>query len=90
MLVQYTDVNKTSFGKFAVDGYSNYAINPNAEPNSLPDVVLLFETDGGWNQAGEAELLTFENKEPKGCMTLFNGGHIKLIKPKDANGLKWK
>ena len=90
LLVQYTDVNKTSFGKFAVDGRSNYAINPNAEPNSPPDVVLLFETDGVWNQAGEAELLTFENKESKGYMTLFNGRHIRLLKPEDVNGLKWK
>jgi len=90
LLVQYTDINKTSFGKFAVDGRSNYAINPNAEPNSPPDVVLLFETDGVWNQAGEAELLTFENKEPKRYMILFNGGHIRLVNPEDVNGLKWK
>ena len=90
LLVQYTDVNKTSFGKFAADGHSNYAINPNAEPNSPPDVVLLFETDEAWNQTGEAELLTFENKEPGGCMTLFNGGHIRLVKPEDVNSLKWK
>ncbi len=90
LLVQHTDVNKKSFGKFAIDGHSNYVINPNAEPNSPPDVVLLFETDGVWNQAGEAELLTFENKEPGGYMTLFNGGHIRLVKLEDVNGLKWK
>ena len=90
LLGQYADINKTSFGKFAVDGRSNYAINPNAEPNSPPDVVLLFETDGVWNQAGEAELLTFENKEPKRYMILFNGGHIRLVNPEDVNGLKWK
>ena len=90
LLVQYTDVNKTSFGKFAVDGRSNYAVNPNAEPNSPPDVVLLFKTDGVWNQTGEAELLTSGNKEPGGYMTLFNGGHIRLVKPEDVNGLRWK
>ena len=89
LLVQHSDVNKTSFGKFVVDGHSNYAINPHAEPNSPTDVVLLFEIDGVWNQAGGEELLTFENKEPKGCMILFNGGHIKLVKPEYVKGLKW-
>lgn len=90
LLAQYTSASKISFGKFATGRYLNYAINPKAEPNSPSDVVLLFETDGGWNQAGGVELLTFENKKPKGCMTLFNGGHIKLVKPEDADGLKWK
>ena len=90
LLVQHTDVDKTSFGKFARDGRSSYAINPDAEPNSPPDVVLLFENDAAWNQAGKAELLTFENKEPKRYMILFNGRNIRLVKPEDVNTLKWK
>ena len=89
LLVHHTDVNNISFGKFAVEGRSNYAINPRAEPNSPTDIVLLFETNGIWNQAGGEELLTFENKEPKGCMVLFNGGHIKFVKREDVKGLKW-
>lgn len=89
LLVQHTDVNKTSFGKFVADGHSNYAINPYAEPNLPTDIVLLFETYGVWNQSGGEELLTFENKEPKGCMILFNDGRINFIRLKQIRSLKW-
>jgi hypothetical protein len=89
LLIQYADVHKISFGKFTAEGRSNYAINPDAEPNSSSDVVLLFETDGVWNQAGKTELLTVENKESRGYMILFNSGHIRLVKPIDVKGLKW-
>jgi hypothetical protein len=37
-----------------------------------PDVVLLFETDGEWNQTGKVELRIFENKNPKGYMKLVS------------------
>jgi len=90
LLVQHTDVNKTSFGKFVADGHSNYAINPHAKPNSPNDIVLLFENEGLWNQAGGKELLAFENKEPKGCMILFNDGHVEFVKTSKIDELKWK
>ena len=48
-------------------GRCHYAMNPNCEPNSPQDVVLLFETKGGWNQVGGAELLTVENHNGEGC-----------------------
>jgi len=89
LLVQYADVNKSSFGRFVADGCSNYVINPYAEPNSPTDMVLLFENDGEWNQAGGKELFTFENKEPKGCMILFNDGHINFVRPEQISSLKW-
>lgn len=88
LLVRYTDVNEQSFGKFAADGRSSYAINPDAEPNSPPDTVLLFEADGLWNQSGGAERLTFE-KGLSGRMVLFNDGQVRLIRQEDVNGLKW-
>jgi hypothetical protein len=39
----------------------SYALNPNTHPNSPPNMVLLFETKGGWNQFGGPELLSTEN-----------------------------
>lgn len=67
----------------------SYAINPNAEPNSAGNVVLLFETKDGWNQFGGAELMAFDNHYRKGCNVLFNDGHVEFIAPKQKDKLKW-
>ena len=66
-----------------------FAMNPNCEPNSPPDTVLLFETKGGWNQFGGAEILTTENHKGKGCNILFNDGHTKFVKPEEFDKLNW-
>jgi hypothetical protein len=68
----------------------SYAVNPNAEPNSPPYVVLLFETKGGWNKFGGPELLTFGNHKGKGCNVLFKNGRVKFVKKRDLGKLKWK
>lgn len=78
----------------------SYAINPNCEPNSPADVVLLFETQGGWNQHGGPEILSIENhpyerdwfwgyKIP-GCNVMFNDGHVEFVPKKRFAELKWK
>ena len=71
-------------------GRSYYAMNLNCEPNSPQDMVLLFETKGGWNQFGGPELLTFENHNGLGCNVAFNNGRVEFIKPKDVGKLKWE
>lgn len=68
----------------------SYAMNPNCNPNSPKDVVLLFETKGGWNQFGGPELLTTENHEGKGCNILFKNGTVRFIKSEQLAKLKWK
>jgi prepilin-type processing-associated H-X9-DG protein len=68
----------------------SFAMNPNCEPNSPVDMVLLFETKGGWNQFGGSEILTLENHRPKGCNILFNDGHVEFVKPEQISKLKWK
>jgi hypothetical protein len=65
-------------------------MNPNCEPNSPPDMVLLFETKAGWNQHGGPELFTFDNHDPRGgCPRklvpvktgiLLNDGTVKLVR----------
>ncbi|MDH4239252.1 MAG: hypothetical protein OEW48_06790 [Phycisphaerae bacterium] len=67
----------------------HYAINLNIKPNSPYDVVLLFETKGGWNQFGGPEILTFENHKGKGCNVLFNDGSVRFVKPQEVGELKW-
>ena len=70
-------------------GPCSYAINPHCGPNSPNDVVLLFETKGGWNQFGGPEILTFENHKGKGCNVLFNDGSVRFVKPQEVSELKW-
>jgi hypothetical protein len=69
---------------------STYAINPNCEPNSPPDTVVLFETKGGWNQLGGQEILTTENHDPKGCNILFNDLSVRFVKTEELDKLRWK
>ncbi|MHC4215311.1 MAG: hypothetical protein ACYSWP_18265 [Planctomycetota bacterium] len=71
-------------------GKSHYAINPNCEPNSPGDMVLLFETKGGWNKQGGPELLTTENHKEKGCNILFKDWSVKYIRTEELETLKWK
>lgn len=69
----------------------HYAINPHAEPNSPPDVVLMFETNDGWNQAGGPELLVNSShiKIEKGCNILFVDGRVEFVEAEDVNELRW-
>ena len=68
----------------------HYAINPNCEPNSPNDVVLIFETKGGWNQFGGRELLTTDNHQGEICPILFKDFSVKYVKPEELGKLKWK
>lgn len=72
--------------------WSHYAINSDANLNSSPSTVLLFETKGGWNQFGGSEILSIDNhlsEGRKGCTVLFNDGHVEFVKPKDIAKLNW-
>ncbi|GAH34158.1 unnamed protein product, partial [marine sediment metagenome] len=78
----------------------SYAINPNCEPNSPPDMVLLFETKGGWNQHGGTEIVSTENHPYErdsfwgykitGCNILFNDGHVEFVRLEQIGDLKWE
>jgi prepilin-type processing-associated H-X9-DG protein len=72
------------------NGPFSYAMNPNAEPNSPNDVVILFETKSGWNQFGGPELLDFDNHNGKGCNILFNDGHVEWVIKERIAELKWE
>jgi hypothetical protein len=66
-----------------------YAMNPDCEPNSPNDIVLLFETKGGWNQVGGPELLTTENHKGEGCNVVFGDLRVEFVKAEDIAELKW-
>ncbi|MHC4555713.1 MAG: hypothetical protein ACYS80_00255 [Planctomycetota bacterium] len=67
----------------------HYALNPNCKPDSPEDIVLLFETKGGWNQCGNQELLTSTENYKKGWRVLFNDGRLEFIEPHELGRLKW-
>ena len=68
-----------------------YAINPNCEPNSPPDTVLLFETkDGDWNLTGGKELLTTENHTDNKCNVLYNDYSVEIVKKEEIQNLRWE
>lgn len=71
---------------FTRKGRCSYAMNPNCEPNSPPDTVLLFETEYGWNQYGGKEILTKGNHYGEGSNVLFNDYHCTFEKyPEELN-----
>lgn len=94
LLVKYADVDEENFvcrGALETGdkGPCHYALNPNCSSNSPNDVVLLFETKGGWNQFGGPELLTAENHGGKGCVILFNDAHVDFIRTERLGELNW-
>jgi len=90
LLVRYTYTKKEEFICISAgEGRCHYAINPNVEPNSPSDIVLLFEAKGGWNQSGGPELLAPENHRGKGCNILFNDGSIRFVRKEEFTKLKW-
>ena len=75
----------------ASHGHYHYAMNPDCDPNSPPDTVLLFEARPGRNQHGGPELFTFDNHDPKGGCALLNDGTVKFIRTKEElQQLRWK
>jgi len=90
LLIEYTDVTEKQFRCPAnrKEGCS-YAMNPNAKLTSSPDMVVLFETKGGWNQFGGPEILTLDNHEGQGCNVLFNDLHVRFVKKEQLGELKW-
>ena len=90
LLIEHGNVTEKLFVcPSAGNGRCHYAINSRCGPNSPNEVVLLFETKGGWNQFGGPEILTTENHWLDGCNVLFNDGHVEFIKPQEVSELKW-
>jgi hypothetical protein len=75
----------------AGEGKCHYGMNNECRAASPPDMVLLFETKGGWNRHGGPESFTFENHDPKGGLVLLNDGTVKFIRTEEElKQLRWK
>jgi len=66
-----------------------YAMNPHARPGSDPNVVLVFESDAGWNGFGGPESLVTGRHGSDGCNVLFVDGSVRFVKADELAELKW-
>ncbi len=90
LLAEYADLNEASFQcPSNKKARCSYALNPNADPNGPADMVVLFETKGGWNDYGGVELITAENHSGRGCNVLFNDGHVTFERLENFPSLIW-
>jgi prepilin-type processing-associated H-X9-DG protein len=53
------------------------------------DVVLLFETKDGWNQAGGAEIVSTEHHDGEGCNVAYVDTHVMFENTKRLSELQW-
>ena len=90
ILLPYLDNRKDAFElPTKVDTINTIALNPFADINSSNDIVLLFESTGGWNGHGQSELLAPTSNGRPGCFVLFNDGSTKFIAPEKIKDLNW-
>ncbi len=96
LLIEHAGANRYAFhckASAAPLHTCSYAMNKNTENfdkgNAPPDMVLLFETHPGWNQTGGPELLTTDNHQGEGCNVLYVNGHVRFVKTRNLDKLKW-
>jgi len=69
---------------------SSYAMNPNCRSvNDQGDMVLLFESEVGWNRSGGHETATCEHHEGQGLSILFNNGGCRFERCIAIDKLNW-
>jgi prepilin-type processing-associated H-X9-DG protein len=96
LLIEHAGAKRSTFhckASAAPPHTCSYAMNKNVENfdknNIPPDMVLIFETKPGFNQAGGPELLTTDNHQGEGCNVVFVDGHVRFIKTRNLDQLKW-
>lgn len=94
MLFRHPDI-KVRESSVNTGKVSYYAMNINLDSigkleDLPPDMVVIFETKEGWNQAGGAELVCTEYVDESGCNVLFGDNGVKFVKTEDMPGLKWE
>ncbi len=94
LLNKYAEINPGSFRCIGGPaGRYNYAMNAYVEKlgtSSPPDMVLLFETQPGWNQAGGPEILTTDNHQGEGCNVLLVDLNVEFVTEQGLKNLRWK
>jgi len=71
------------------EGPCDYSMNPNAVFDGEPNVVLLFESEGGWNRYGGRELVVTDRHSEPGCGILLADGSPMFVKADELDTLNW-
>jgi hypothetical protein len=72
-------------------GPCSYALNEFVSSiNDKENVVLLFESNAGWNQVGGEKLFNIGNHGGQGGFVLFTNGAIKFVKSEELSLLQWQ
>ena len=95
LLERYTRDDRLYVCPTAKQEKCSYSINKNlpkirSQIRKPGEMILLFESKPGWNQAGGPELLTTKNHYGEGCCVVFCDGHAEFIRAKDINNLRWE
>jgi prepilin-type processing-associated H-X9-DG protein len=53
------------------------------------DMVMVFESEPGWNRVGGRVDLTTRYHRGRGCMVLFADGYVFFVGTKELSGLRW-
>jgi prepilin-type processing-associated H-X9-DG protein len=76
-------------------GRSSYAFNKNLSelptknvPNSAR-TVMIFESEGGWNQSGGRETAVKRPRHEGKIIVAFADGHVELVQPSQLSGFVW-
>lgn len=78
------------------EGRSHYAYNANLDGFDLNKVkdpattVLIFESAGGWNLSGGAELLLQNSRHNRKIVVGFVDGHVEQVNESDLSRLNWE
>jgi prepilin-type processing-associated H-X9-DG protein len=94
-LKPYTKEDDGSDFQCPVDeiGPCSYAMNENipTDANALPpDLVLLFESAPGWNQAGGPDDVVTDRHGNPSANIAFADGHVEFVEAEDIPSLRWK
>ena len=97
LLTEKADVSRTTLWCKAHGDYEDsscYAMNEYVESagrNPPPDMVLLFETDPGWNQVGGPEMIgaVHRLRNAEGCNILFVDGRVEFVEKERFGSLRW-
>jgi len=67
----------------------SYSLNRSAVFSKQPDVVLLYESSGGWNNAAEKAEIDV-TRHGKGCWVVFRNHDVQFIEADQVRLLKWQ
>ncbi len=76
LLTKHTDISPSALRHpLYRQGPCDFALNPNAEPNSPGEMIVLFETAPGWNQYGTQEILKIDEDNMCGSHAVHDDHH---------------